>query len=162
MSRAASHPRFPSPPARTGDGGVCDLGPCAVAAHVRHVRVRPFLDPVQHAQRRRAQCGALRRGEGLGGLDQCAGDGQPPGRTLATQGQNLAVFGNIAGTGAAVLPSLNVGNITVSEDTVNDNITVLAAYPYQPLFGAVIPTFMGGGGISTAFTLNISVTMRAL
>jgi Flp pilus assembly protein TadG len=81
---------------------------------------------------------------------------------LAAQGQNLAVFGNIAGTGAAVLPSLNVGEITVSEDTANDNITVTAAYPYQPLFGAVIPTFMGGGGISTAFTLNISVAMKAL
>jgi Flp pilus assembly protein TadG len=81
---------------------------------------------------------------------------------LVTQGQNLAVFGNIAGTGAAVLPSLNTGEITVSEDTANNNVTVAAAYPYQPLFGAVIPTFMGGGGISTAFTLNISVAMRAL
>ena len=81
--------------------------------------------------------------------------------SLVTQGQNLAVFGNIAGTPPAVLPSLSTGNITVTADAV-DNIKVAATYPYQPLFGTVIPTFVGGGGISTAFTLNISVTMRAL
>jgi Flp pilus assembly protein TadG len=80
--------------------------------------------------------------------------------SLVTQGKNLAVFGNAAGTPPAVLPSLNTGNITVTADAV-DNITVAAGYPYQPLFGAVIPTFVGGG-ISTALTLNISVTMRAL
>ena len=82
--------------------------------------------------------------------------------SLASQGSNLAAFGNIAGTGAAVLPSLTTANITVTEDTANKYITVTAAYPYQALFGAVIPTFRGGGGISTAFTLNISVTMSAL
>ena len=82
--------------------------------------------------------------------------------SLVTQATNLAVFGNIAGTSPAVLPSLNATDITVTPDLVNRYITVAAAYPYQPLFGAVIPTFMGGGGISTAFTLNISVTMRAL
>jgi Flp pilus assembly protein TadG len=81
--------------------------------------------------------------------------------SLVTAGKNLAVFGNTAGTSPAVLPSLNTGHITVTGDAL-DNIKVAAAYPYQPLFGAVIPTFMGGGGISTAFTLNISVTMRAL
>jgi Flp pilus assembly protein TadG len=82
--------------------------------------------------------------------------------SLVTQTTNLAVFGNITGTPPVVLPSLNATNITVTPDLVNRYVTVAAAYPYQPLFGAVIPTFMGGGGISTAFTLNISVTMRAL
>jgi Flp pilus assembly protein TadG len=81
--------------------------------------------------------------------------------TIATQGQNLAVFGNIAGTGSPLLPSLAVAQITVTEDLVNRNITVAAAYPYQALFGAAIPTFRGGS-ISTAYTLNISTTMRAL
>jgi Flp pilus assembly protein TadG len=81
--------------------------------------------------------------------------------TLATQGQNLAVFGNIAGNGAAVLPGLDVGQITVTEDTANNNVTVAAAYPYESLFGAAIPTFMGGS-ISTTYTLAISTTMRAL
>jgi Flp pilus assembly protein TadG len=82
--------------------------------------------------------------------------------SLVTQGTNLAVFGNITGTPPAVLPSLNATHITVSQDLPNKYITVAAAYPYQHLFGAVIPTFMGGGGSSTAFTMNISVTMRAL
>jgi len=81
--------------------------------------------------------------------------------SLVTQGTNLAVFGNIAGTGTPVLPSLGAANITLTPDLVNRYITVTAAYPYQPLFGAVIPTFMGGS-MSTAFTLNISVTMSAL
>ncbi len=82
--------------------------------------------------------------------------------SLVTQGTNLAVYGNIAGTGTPVLPSLNAANvITVTPDSVDRYITVTAAYPYQSLFGAAIPTFMGGS-LSTTFTLNISVTMSAL
>jgi Flp pilus assembly protein TadG len=80
---------------------------------------------------------------------------------LVTAGQNLAVYGNAAGTGTALLPSLKVSQITVTEDTVNNNITVTAAYPYQPLFGASMPNFMGGT-IGTTFTLSISTSMRAL
>lgn len=81
--------------------------------------------------------------------------------SLQQEGQNLAVFGNKAGSGAPLLPSLAVGQITVTEDTVNNNIAVAAAYPYQSLFGANIPTFMGGS-IATNLTLSISTTMRAL
>jgi Flp pilus assembly protein TadG len=99
-------------------------------------------------------------GKALAGTDSLlvSGAGWPP---LVTQGTNLAVFGNIAGTGAPVLPSLSAGDITMSEDTGNNNITVAAAYPYQSLFGAAIPTFFGGS-ISTVLTLNVSVTMKAL
>jgi Flp pilus assembly protein TadG len=81
--------------------------------------------------------------------------------TLASQGQKLAVYGNIGGTGTALLPSLVVGDITVTENTATNNITVAAAYPYKSLFGAAIPTFMGGS-ISDTYTLAISTTMRAL
>jgi Flp pilus assembly protein TadG len=82
--------------------------------------------------------------------------------SLVTQGTNLAVFGNIAGSGSSpVLPALNGTNIIMSEDTTAMTIKVWAIYPYQPLFGTVIPTFMGGS-ISTTMTLNISVTMSAL
>jgi Flp pilus assembly protein TadG len=84
--------------------------------------------------------------------------------SLVTKGTNLVIFGNIAGTGNPVLPSLNdplIATIAVTPDTLNRNIAVSAAYTYQPLFGTAIPTFMGGS-ISTAFTLNISITMRAL
>jgi Flp pilus assembly protein TadG len=85
--------------------------------------------------------------------------------TLVMQTQNLAVFGNIAGNGPALLPGLAVEQITVTADTTNktpnNNITVVAAYPYKSLFGAAIPTFMGGS-ISDTYTLAISTTMRAL
>lgn len=81
--------------------------------------------------------------------------------TYVTQGTNLAVFGNIAGSGSPILPALNGTNITMSEDTTAKTIKVWAAYPYVPLFGTVIPTFMGGS-ISTTMTLNISVSMSAL
>ena len=81
--------------------------------------------------------------------------------SLQQEGQNLAVFGNKTGSGTPLLPSLAVGQITVGEDTVNNNITVAAAYPYRALFGASVPNFMGGS-IATNFTLSISTTMRAL
>ena len=85
--------------------------------------------------------------------------------TLQGQGQNLAVYGNVNGnvngTGP-VLPGLTVGNISVAEDTANLNITVsTTGYRYQSLFGASMPSFLGGT-IATNFTLSISTTMRAL
>lgn len=80
---------------------------------------------------------------------------------LQTQGTNLALYGNIAGTGNTVLPSMSSSQITISEDITGENITVAASYAYVPMFGASIPTFMGGS-LSTAFTMNLSTTMRAL
>ena len=82
--------------------------------------------------------------------------------TLVTKGKNLAVYGNVGGTGTALLPSLNVGQITVTEDTTNLNITVAAAYPYAAAFGGAIPKFFTAGSLSTTYTLNISTTMKAL
>lgn len=84
-----------------------------------------------------------------------------PWTTLVGQGQNLAVFGNTAGTGSPLLPALSVTEITVTADLVNNNIIVAAAYPYQGIFGAAMPNFYGGS-ISTAWTLAISTTMRAI
>jgi Flp pilus assembly protein TadG len=81
--------------------------------------------------------------------------------TLATQAQNMVVYGNAAGTGTPVLPSLNVGEITATENASNNTITLTATYPYISLFGAAIPTFMGGS-ISTTLTMNISTTMEAI
>jgi Flp pilus assembly protein TadG len=77
------------------------------------------------------------------------------------QGKNLAVYGNIAGSGNALLPGLTTAQITVTENTGTDNITVTAAYPYRSVFGALMPTFMGGT-IATNYTMRISTTMRAL
>jgi Flp pilus assembly protein TadG len=90
--------------------------------------------------------------------------------TLAAQGKNLAVYGNVNGnvngTGP-LLPGLNVGEITVTPVPANapanlyNTIIVSAAYPYQSLFGASMPDFFGGT-IATNFTLSISTTMIAL
>lgn len=80
---------------------------------------------------------------------------------LVAQGQNLAVYGNLAGAGTPLLPGLSVADVTVTADTIGNNVTVTAAYPYQGLFGGSLPDFMGGS-LSTAWTLNIATTMRAL
>ena len=80
---------------------------------------------------------------------------------LVSQGQNLAVYGNLAGTGSPLLPGLSVADVTVTADATANNVTVTAAYPYQSLFGGSIPDFLGGN-ISTAWTLTIVTTMRAL
>ncbi len=99
-------------------------------------------------------------GAALDGTTQLLVTGAPWG-TLVTQGKNLAAYGNVAGTGAVLLPNLTTAQITVTEDTTNNNISVTAAYPYQSVFGALMPTFLGGT-IATNYTLTISTTMRAL
>lgn len=88
-----------------------------------------------------------------------------PGDTLYKQGQNLAVFGKItgtAGTDTPIFPGLTVADISLTENTTSQTITVIAAYPYLSLFGgASLPTFMGSS-LATNYTLTISTTMRAL
>jgi Flp pilus assembly protein TadG len=81
--------------------------------------------------------------------------------TLAGQTQNMVVYGNAAGTGTPMLPSLNTGEVSVTQNTSNNDVTVSVAYPYISLFGGAIPTFMGGS-ISTTYTLSITATMEAI
>ena len=80
--------------------------------------------------------------------------------TLVGQGQNLAVYGAVAG-GTALLPGLTTAQVTVTQNTTTNNITVTATYPYNSPLGASMPNFFGGT-IATNFTLTISTTMRAL
>ena len=81
---------------------------------------------------------------------------------VVSQARNLAVYGNVTGTGGAKLPNFQTSQITVI-DAGNDNIRVTAAYPYQPMLGAVLPTFgFGSGSIPMGFTMRIAVTMRAI
>ena len=81
---------------------------------------------------------------------------------MTTAAQNLVVYGNIGGSGARLLRGLNTGQVTVTADVANGNINVSAAYPYQALFAGTLPSFGFGGGVSTALTLYISTTMKAL
>lgn len=81
---------------------------------------------------------------------------------LIAETRNLAVYGNEAGTGSPKLPGLSTGQVMVSNAGGN-NVLVSAVYPYQPLFGAQLPTFgVRNGPISSAFNMQIDVTMRAL
>jgi len=83
---------------------------------------------------------------------------------VTSQARNLAVYGNVTGPGGgrAILPGFLTSQVTVV-DAGNNNIRVTAAYPYQPMLGAVLPTFgFGSGSIPLGFTMRIAVTMRAI
>jgi Flp pilus assembly protein TadG len=86
--------------------------------------------------------------------------------TLVTQTQNMVVYGNAAGSGSPLLPSLNTGQVSVQANTTGNSntVTVSVSYPYISLFGgAAIPDFGGGwGSLSTSYNLNISATMEAI
>jgi Flp pilus assembly protein TadG len=85
-----------------------------------------------------------------------------PSATTITQAKNLAVYGNVAGTGSPRLPNFQTSQVTVSSPGGN-NIVVSANYPYQPVVGSALPTFgFGGGPISLTFNMQIAVTMRAI
>jgi Flp pilus assembly protein TadG len=79
-----------------------------------------------------------------------------------TQARNLAVYGNIAGTGNAKLPNYQTGQVAVI-DAGDDNIRVTATYPYQAMLGSTLRTFgFGSGSIPLTFNMHIAVTMRAI
>ena len=80
---------------------------------------------------------------------------------VQTQTQNLVVTGNINGSGSAILPGLVAANVTVTA-VDSTHVSVSAAYPYQPLLGATLPTFGIGSPISFSFPLNATVVMRGL
>jgi len=80
---------------------------------------------------------------------------------LQQETQNLVVYGNIFGAGSPVLPGLAPADVAVA-DVGGGNVSVTAAYPYNPIF-AFIPRFTFGGSIGvTGITLQTGVTMRAL
>jgi Flp pilus assembly protein TadG len=75
--------------------------------------------------------------------------------------RNLVVTGNMAGTGASLLPALTVENVAVT-DAGGGFVAVSATYTYQPMLGAALPTFGRGGAIDTNVPLTATVVMRAL
>lgn len=82
--------------------------------------------------------------------------------TTVNRARNLAVFGNILGTGTPKLPNYQVSQIQIS-DAGGDNVRVVATYPYQPMLGPLLPDFgYGSGSTSFNFNMHIAVTMRAI
>ena len=78
--------------------------------------------------------------------------------------QQLVVFGEIGG-GNTQLPGFVPGDVTVNATFPSGlgkpYVSVAAAYDYSPLF-ASIPNFWAAGDFNFAFTLNSTVTMRAV
>lgn len=82
--------------------------------------------------------------------------------TVITQARNLAVYGNVAGSGNAKLPNYQPSHVQVI-NAGNNNIRVTASYPYQPMLGIRLPTIVAGTRpISQAFNMQVAVTMRAI
>ena len=75
--------------------------------------------------------------------------------------RNLAVYGNIQGTGHPRLPLYQGSQVQVV-DAGSDNIRVTATYPYQPMIGPALPRFGTGPGAPVSFNMQIAVTMRAI
>jgi Flp pilus assembly protein TadG len=80
---------------------------------------------------------------------------------LQSEVRNVVVYGNPAGSGTPVLAGLQPSQIQVV-DAGGDLVRVDVAYPYQPLFGTALPKFGLGSSLNTAFTMQASITMRAL
>jgi Flp pilus assembly protein TadG len=74
---------------------------------------------------------------------------------------NLAVTGNVNGTGPALLPGLVSANISVTNLGAG-YVSVSASYTYQPILGATLPTFGNGPRIALGFPLQATTVMRAL
>jgi Flp pilus assembly protein TadG len=83
------------------------------------------------------------------------------GAALRTEAQNLVVFGNLAGTGAPVLPGLTTADVQVT-DLGTNNVEVTVAHNITGILGPVLRSFNGGADIPMFFTAEATVTMRAL
>lgn len=82
--------------------------------------------------------------------------------TTVNRARNLAVYGNIAGSGSPKLPQYQTSHVQVV-NAGGDNIRVASTYPYQPMLGAILPGFgFGSGSIPMSFDMHIAVTMRAI
>jgi Flp pilus assembly protein TadG len=80
---------------------------------------------------------------------------------LVFETQNLVVYGNSAGAGSPLLDDFSAGQVAVG-DAGGGDVRVDASYPYQPMFGPALTTFGFGPSIPTTFTMQASVTMKAI
>ena len=81
--------------------------------------------------------------------------------TEINRAKNLAVFGNIQGSGVPKLPNYRTDQVQIV-DAGGDNVRVTATYPYQPMIGPLLPGFGFGGSIPLNFNMQIAITVRAI
>lgn len=80
--------------------------------------------------------------------------------------RNLAVFGNAAGTGSALLDGLGVSDVTVAQlnlgtaPLVREHVVVTISYEYRPFVIAAMGFLPQD--VDTVFTLTAISSMRAL
>jgi len=75
--------------------------------------------------------------------------------------RRLVVYGNTAGVGTPAAVGLTVGDVTVT-GVGNNIVEVSLTYPYTGILGTVLPSFGYGPNISTLFSMDATVAMRAL
>ena len=76
------------------------------------------------------------------------------GDNVVSNTKNLVTYGNVGGTGTKIIPDLLASQVNVTATRINDTeqyINVSAAYPYKPLFSAILPATL---------TLSPSVRMQ--
>jgi Flp pilus assembly protein TadG len=82
--------------------------------------------------------------------------------TTIAEARNLAVYGNVLGTGSPKLPNFQATQLQI-ENTGGGNVRITATYPYQPMLGSSMPTFgFGSGSVGLAFNMQTAVTLRAI
>lgn len=86
-----------------------------------------------------------------------------PNTVAITEATNLVVFGNVSGTGSAMVPGLTVGNVaaptwqtTGSNPLINTVTITVTGYTFHPLVTGVFGTAFGDISYS-----DISATMRS-
>jgi Flp pilus assembly protein TadG len=80
---------------------------------------------------------------------------------LATEAGNLVAHGNILGTGPLLLPGIDPGSVTVTDEGGGD-FSVTATYNYQPIFAPFLPDLLQIGATGGAYTMQAQVVMTAL
>jgi len=75
--------------------------------------------------------------------------------------RNLVVFGNVAGSGNAVLDGLTTANVQVT-DLGGNNVQLTTNYAYSGLLGGSLPSFGYGSDTGLVMNLQATVSMRAL
>jgi hypothetical protein len=73
--------------------------------------------------------------------------------------KNMAVYGNVAGTGNTEVPNLSVANVSIGQVDARF-LQIDITYDYQPLVINTLNFF--GASIDLAMPVNASVSMRAV